>query len=376
MKGGNAMGLDESRQRMWEILIEKGYVIETEEDWLKVEDIVRSWFADVKVEESAETFHGAFKDSRMTVRAILQERHAGHYAPEKLEHKTKGMAENKNWQYVGGGQQVLLPAIPSSKVEAGQVRTMQGIPGMKERMDSSNFFGVGAWANEKQVKGLHNVSAVLLNGKGTLKIGDSPNQMYRTSGNTTWIFMPVPREEDMLNYCLLLTLAKTPLNRSQGLKSFADYMKSRLTRIKLAFEGDAGSTFKNTAPEGELVPKVKYGFGLKLSVKSSDEVIRQRKLDALIYKTILEGGKRNEIIVAYRQHGLLAKQPSDFPVYAKGAFIKTSDPNKPIHVGFVVVGEDLLPTGKIIGLDGVMSQGTERDLSPDASILNHSPAKT
>jgi hypothetical protein len=351
------MGLDESRRVVWDALIKQGYYIETESDWLEAKDMLLSWFVDVKAAESDDTFHEAFKDDRMTLRCILEERHTGHYVPEKIAPKGRGQLQDN----VAG------------------IRQMQGIAGMKERMTHTNYFGHGGKLREekaKYTKGLFDVSACLLDGERTLEIGADQNQMYRTSGNTTYVFMPVPREEDMLNYCLIHDMAKSPLNKSQGFKIFVEYMKSRLSRIKYAFEGDAGAIFVNFAPEGELYPKIKYGFGNIMKRWSTPEQIRKRRVDSLLYTTILKGTNRNEIIVAYRQHGLLAKQPSAFPVYAKGVFVKTSNPNEPDHKGFVVIDDQYRPTGKIIDLDGAMWNGTEDYFGPGASIANHSPPKT
>ena len=139
----------------------------------------------------------------------------------------------------------------------------------------------------------------------------------------------------------------------------------------------AGAIFVlKTAPDGEAQPKLKYGFGKLLKRSASDEEVRKRRIKALTYKTVLNGTNRNEIIVSYQQHGLLAMQPSAFPVYAKGVFVKTRDPNKPDHKGVVVIGADMQLSGKIINLSGRMSDGSETSFGSDASVANHSPPKT
>ena len=130
-----------------------------------------------------------------------------------------------------------------------------------------------------------------------------------------------------------------------------------------------------TAPDGEVQPKLKYGFGKLLQRAASDEEVRKRRIKALTYKTVLNGTNRNEII-SYQQHGLLAMQRSAFPVYAKGVFVKTRDPNKPDHKGVVVIGADMQLSGKIINLSGRMSDGSETSFGSDASVTNHSPPKT
>ncbi len=349
------MGLSESRRELADLLVERAVALRTDEEWADVEDYAYRWFADLKVAESADTFEDAFGDNRMTLRCILEERHIGHYTPTHV-----ALREGEMW-----------------KNTEGTIKTMQGIPGMQARMTADNFFGVGARDREKYRQGLFDVSAVLLDGHRSLEIGADANQMYRTSGNTTYIFMPVPKQQDMIAYFMLNSLARAPGNQSLGLKTFAAYMKSRLTRIKLAFEGDAGAIFVlKLAPDGEIQPKIKYGFGKLLKRTASPEEVRRRRIQALTYKTVLNGANRNEIIVSYRQHGLLARQPSTFPLYAKGVFVKSNDPNKPTHNGFVVIGADMQPTGKIINLQGQMGDGNERSFGPGASVANHSPPKT
>jgi len=348
--------LEQSRKLVWDTLIKPGYYIEKESDWLQVEDMVLDWFVDVKAAESDDDFYKAYKDNRLTLRCILEERHTGHYQPDTIAPKGSGSLQDNT----------------------KGIKTMQGIAGMKERMTYTNYFGHGGKLREekaKYTKGLFDVSACLVDGGRDLQIGADKNQMYRTSGNTTYVFMPVPREEDMLNYCLIHDMAKSPLNTSKGFKTFVAYMKSRLTRIKYAFEGDAGAIFVNFEPNGELYPKIKYGFGKVLKRWSTPEQIEKRRMDSLLYTSILKGTNRNEIIVSYRQHGLLSKQPSVFPVYAKGVFVKTKDPNEPEHKGFVVITDEYQPTGKIIRVNGQICNGTEKDFGSGASIANHSPAK-
>jgi len=107
----------------------------------------------------------------------------------------------------------------------------------------------------------------------------------------------------------------------------------------------------------------------------SDEEVRRRRVKALTYESVLNGANRNEIIVSYRQHGLLASQPSAIPVYAKGVFVKSTKENEPQHRGFVVIGANMLPAGTIIDLQRRTRLGTEKDSGPGASVGNHSPPK-
>jgi hypothetical protein len=340
------MSLESDRLNMNLLLFDLAYSFKTEQDWRVAQDYVLRWFASLKVDESYETFDEAFQDSRMTVRCILQTRQAGYYE-EKVPIRGK-----------------------ESEGGVRTIKTMQGVPGIKERMAPSNFFGEGAENREKYNKGLFDVSGVLLDGKRSLKLGGdltTKNQMYRTTGDTVYVFMPVPRQEDMIIFCMLCGLAKYERPGSQGLKIFAQYMKSRLTRIKLAFEGDAGCKFLDFSPAGEEQPKFRYGFGKIMKGTATDEEVRKRKVDANLYKNVLLGTNRNEIVIAYRQHGCLS-MASSFPVYAKGVFSPNNGEATGAcgscgqQKGFVVVDENMKPTGDIITLKGLKQAGTAKDL--------------
>jgi hypothetical protein len=195
--------------------------------------------------------------------------------------------------------------------------------------------------------------------------------MYRTTGDTLYVFMPVSRQEDMLVFYMLNLLAKSPRTTSEGLKAFVGIMKSRLTRIKFAFEGDGGCKFLDFAPKGEPLPKFRYGFGKMMKATIDDTEIRNRKRAALEYKSILRGNNRNEIVLAYRQHGTLGR-PSSFPVFAKGVFLpKTAGAigacgSCGSHKGFVVVDENMAYTGEIITLQGQKMPGVSTQLDPNA----------
>lgn len=343
------MNLESTRNDLIELLIKNAAPLRTEDDWLVAGDYVRRWFADLKMAESDEKFQEAFLDSRMTVRCILQTRQTGHYS-EKVP-------------------------IRGHEGEGGvrTVKTMQGVAGIKARMNSSNFSVEGRENREKYEKGLFDVSAVLLDGTRSMKLGGdlSPNQMYRTTGDTLYVFMPVSSEQDMLIFCMLNLLAKSERTTSQGLKAFVGIMKSRLTRIKFAFEGDAGCKFLDFAPKGEPLPKFRYGFGKMMKGDIDDTEIRRRKRAAMEYKSILRGNNRNEIVLAYRQHGTLGK-PSSFPVFAKGVFVpKTQGAPGACgscgsHKGFVVVDDYMAYTGEIITLQGEKIPGGSTQLAPNA----------
>jgi hypothetical protein len=264
------------------------------------------------------------------------------------------------------------------------IRTMQGIAGILTRMDPSNFDWGGKLLRQKYFWGLHDVSAVLLDPTRRLKIGEAGTQMYMTTGDTTYVFMPVTREQDMAVFFMLNTLAKSFLTGSGMFKLFMTELKARLTRIKLAFEGDAGAGFVDFAPVGALEPSFKYGFGKILGKDATDAEIREAKLAAVTYKNILRAQKRNEIILAYRQHGLPGR-PSRFPMYAKGVFLyvpvkvpphKPPEPDKVFHKGFAIVDKYLRLTGECIDLNGNIFRGPPASLGGEIARPNPRPTWT
>ncbi len=341
------MSLESARRDMTSLLFDKAYRIRTEEEWKFIEDFAVRWFSALKVEESYETFNDAFKDNRMTIRAILQTRQAGHYK-EKVPIKGKESEGGKR-----------------------EIKTMQGIPGVQARMNDANLFGQGKDSRQKYEQGLFDVSAILLAGSRTLKLGgegpEDKNQMYRNTGDTIFVFMPVPRQEDMVVFSMLSVQAKYQQPGSPGLKMFVQYMKSRLTRIKLAVDGAAGCTFLDFAPEGDLQPKFRYGFGKIMKASAPPEEVSRRKIDANLYKSVLLGNNRNEIVLAYRQHGTRATG-SSFPIYAKAVYAPNAKEATGAcaacgtQKGFVVITEGGLVTTNVITLKGVMQPGTAEAL--------------
>ncbi|MEP7381649.1 MAG: hypothetical protein ABI910_08175 [Gemmatimonadota bacterium] len=345
----------------------------TEEAWTTVADIAKRWFAFVKVAESYDTWEKALGEERMTMRGIHSERQIGTYVAPVARVDGRSQ-ENRH-----------------------DVRNLQGVAGMRERMNSANFSGAGKVMREKYAKGLWDASAVLVNPRVSLRIGGGAmpaaaaqraaipqaapprpaasggppppppppaaglayNQIYRLSGDATYVFMPVPDEADMRIFYLLTHVSKT--STSPGFKQWVTYMKSRFTRITFTFGGDGGTTYTDFAPAGELQPKIKFGFGKQLSGTLSKAEIHQRRLVDTQYKQVLTSGTRHEIVIAYRQHGLLAQQPSRFPVWAKGVFAPNAH-GPLIHRGYAVVDEAMQPVGRVIDLRGTLHDGTAETL--------------
>ena len=369
------MSLVATRTELWNLLVEQGYPLYTEENWNGLKDHALRWFADLKVDESDTKFNDAVRESRMTIRAVKEDRQTGMYGEKAF--------------MIRGGDRGDV---------AISYRTAQGVQGMKERMVHTNYSWTTAQTKqriktgqlaetdlpqhpeyaqahrpispyeyrEKYVKGLHDLSASLIDPSRTIQLGEgvggAKHQVYRLTGDTLYVFMPVAREEDSLMCWLLIQLSKR--TTSDGLRHFVNYMKSRLTRIKFIFDNDAGINFKDTAPRGELLPKIRYHYGKLLSSKSTKEEIAKRKLEATNFTTCFRGNNRTEVVVAYRQNGTLS-QPSSFPIFAKGVFErkdqeKLSEKGK--FKGFAVVGEDMQPKQQIVLVSAMLSGGNAGDL--------------
>jgi hypothetical protein len=264
----------------------------------------------------------------MTIRAIQVGRHGDLYEPAVSNKESKKYYTE--W----------VSKTPFEKPEEGvgrQIKTMQGVPGIEERMNRDNWTHTAAdFRNHKMDKGLYDVSAGLLNPKRPIVKGvhkgehDAKPQLHTYSGKVLWVFMPVPSEQDMTLYYQLNDMAKKPTTTSLSFKAFMSVAGSRFTRIKFAFETDAGLAFFDAAPEGEPYGKFRYGHAALYKWKEnetdkvpktrrmSDGEIAERKLAARKYTQILQATNENEIVLAYRQHGL-SSTPVDqrkFPVYA------------------------------------------------------------
>ena len=302
---------------------------------------VNRWFMFVKMAEQDDTFKKAWDDNRLTVRAILDTRKTGTYVQPTLPAR----------KYPRG--------VPSN-VKMHDVNVLQGIAGLKERMDPMNWLGGQPGRTAKYTKGLHDNSACLMNNDMPLLLGasedDNSTQMYRTSGDTLYVWMPLAPEEDMVIFGGLCDLAKSGGTTSHGFKSYVDFMRRRFTRVKFTFEGDAGCGFRDFSEENSPFPRIKYGYGNFLKVNETPKQVRARKVKAREYTTLIKDFKgRNEIVVAYRQHGWPGGGGSKFPMYAKGVFTARGGEGK--HLGFVVVDDGEQPTGDIINLKGQVSAG-------------------
>lgn len=304
--------LTRSRNKLNDMLTGSSAVsFATDASWETAEQALSDWWKDVKDEEAKDTFSEVLGEKRMTVRAMADNR-----GDKVLEFQVKAEGAEPN-------------------VQTDRKMTFAyGVKGVQARGTPENFVN-----KQKNKLGLHELSASLLTGDRGL----AQNQI-KYYASATYVFMPLPREEDLQVFAVLNGIAKT-----SGSKKFKDYVRmiaSKLTRVKSAYEYDMGTTYCDIADRGTQGPgKFRYGLsgtvsspGKKVASKADDLEIARRKQLAIKYKSILSSGARNEIVVAYRQHG---DGTTCFPLFTRreGAL-------------FPIVSATGVRTGESITLDG------------------------
>jgi hypothetical protein len=199
--------------------------------------------------------------------------------------------------------------------------------GIQERMNYENFFNeVTNGTTRKYELGLHDLNASIMKaGKPISK------QVYIGENSPSWlsgayfVFIGLSQEQDqhlfaMLNYC-----AKAFKEKNPEFYKFVRLIRSGMTRVKLACEHDIGSSFTALDPDNPVNPMFRYfgkttktpktatGKDLATSVENTEDIIHQRKMNAINFKKILNDRfQYNEIVIAYRSHG----NPK-FPVFSK-----------------------------------------------------------
>lgn len=284
---------------------------DTDKSWEAAEQPLSDWWKDVKDEEVKDTFSSVFRDKRMTVRAMADSR-----GDQVLQFLVKQQGQEPN-------------ADTDRKMTFAY-----GVKGIQARSTPDNFVN-----KDKNRLGLYELSASLLTDERGLA-----KKQIKYYASATYVFMPLPREEDLEVFAVLNGIAK-----KSGSQKFRNYMRmiaSKLTRVKFAYEYDMGTTYCDIADRGTQGPgKFRYGMsgtvttpGKKVATKADDLEIARRKQLAIKYKSILASGERNEIVVAYRQHGY---GNTRFPLFARRS-----------ETWFPIINPDGRPTGEYITLDG------------------------
>jgi hypothetical protein len=258
------------------------------ETWKERSAQIEAWFATMKRMEADETWATVFAANRMSARQI-------------------GVKATN----MGGTFTVRNKFAPQDKQRDREVNLDRGLSGIGARGVPENFYDPESKERNKNVLGLHALSASLLV-KDNKKPIFSQLKPYKDS---VVVFMPVPTEDDMQIFHAVARLKDPDLERYRE-------MKSRFTRIKLAQGSDMHTTLFDVSETSEGPAKIRYGVtGRTQRAKDEEEVaadetdLAARKSNALEHSSILGPGamqKINEIVMAYRQ-----SESKEFPLYAR-----------------------------------------------------------
>jgi hypothetical protein len=256
--------------------------------WAERSPEIEAWWKQLQKFEEDETWAAALSSNRISARQI-------------------GTSTT-----MGGSFAVRNKDEPQKPERDRQITLNRGRSGIGERMTPENFYEPASGARRKNEKGLHDLSASLIEmkTKGMTIFGQL--KPYKDS---IVVFMPVPRERDMQIFDAIAQLRDPDLKRLRTIRS-------QMTRIKLAQGSDMHTTLFDTSEKSTDPAKIRYGVtGRTQRDKKSDEIkadeidIRARKTNALEHSSILGAGaiqKINEIVVAYRKHANAL-----FPVFAQ-----------------------------------------------------------
>jgi hypothetical protein len=255
--------------------------------WEARADRIDAWWKALKANEKKETWKSAFEANRMSARQIGS---------------TKTM----------GGEFTVRNKFERTNPKRDRVITLdRGATGIQERMKPENFHDPKTSTSKKDEKGLHDLSASLLDGtKAPLSI----LAQLKPYKDSVVVFMPVPTEDDMQVFHAIVNLEE-PDEKALG------DMRSKLTRVKYAQGSDMHTTLFDVSASADQPPKIRYGVTGRAQRKGEDETmatetdLAARKTNALEHSVILKDGavqKVNEIVLAYRSHdsGL-------FPLFAR-----------------------------------------------------------
>lgn len=248
---------------------------------------IDEWWARLKEAEAGETWQAAFAANRMSARQI------------------------GSTQAMGGNFTVRNKFDRNNRSRDRQVCLDRGASGILERLTPENFYDPKNRKSRKDEKGLHDLSASLLDStKNPLTI---LGQM-KPYKDSIVVFMPVPSEDDAQIFHAIVNL-KEPDEPALSV------MRSRFTRMKYAQGSDMHTTLFDVSLSADAPPKIRYGVTGRTQRKGEDEMMANetdlaaRKTNALEHSVILGAGavqKVNEIVLAYRSHASTL-----FPLFAQ-----------------------------------------------------------
>ncbi|WNZ54778.1 hypothetical protein QT397_18100 [Microbulbifer sp. MKSA007] len=254
------------------------------------------WWREFKKWESKDTVSKAFHESRLSIRVY---------------NNCDGSDSSSKWQTIYEST-MATPFGESGKKSYDHIYDVSGQGVLARTMPSFFYNGPGS-QSLKYRYGLHDLSASLLTREKPIS-----EQLFlaldRGKHGAVAVFMPLPEPEDMhLLHVVDHIVKKYP--ESSLCPLFREY-RSKMTRIKLAYENDIGAqmiAFDRPSSSHKPGVKLKYGLGNRIKEKGligtrpvTPEDREQLAENAFHYKDILTSEKRakyNEITIAYRQHG-------------------------------------------------------------------------
>lgn len=291
----------------------------SETTWKELQPAIEKWWKGLKAAEAGETFEAAFKQNRMTARQINQ---AAQIRGESSTGLIKFPVKNQH--------------DPQKKYDR-EITLGRDVHSILERNNPKNFYDPAAEGSKKNEKGLHNLSASLLNGESPI------SDQLKGYEDSIVLFMPVPPENDLQIFAALNSL------EDRNPEVMAE-LASKMTRLELAQASDMGTRFVDAgrpgAPEGDFqygitgtIIREEGGSGQPATASE----LAARRTNALEYTKIAESGitKVNEVVMAYRAHE--SKLFPMFAVWDQG------------RQGYAVVdGTTQKPTGQFITNQGKM----------------------
>ena len=200
------------------------------------------------------------------------------------------------------------------------------VKGIKLRMNPENFLSPKNFKSSKYKLGLHDLSASLLNPNRKISDKQTYNNLKNSdSHGLKAVFMPLPRQEDLELFHMLNSVSKKYPDQIEFYNLIRGY-RSKMTRLKQAYERDLASGCFVLNPDNTVNPKFRRGIGGTLKISSDKsrtfETDKERNKEitilkdkAVFYKDILPRSTRekavNEIIISYRHHG-----NTNFPIIA------------------------------------------------------------
>ena len=325
------MILDDCRNAVNEHLQPEGGVLfqrKATKNWEQMATLVRNWWNAYKDwERDIDTFNDAVSHDRMTLRTF-----GAKFTKEvdkTFEKGSLGLSAERFFQDSRyspvddqGGTRKLAFDNPEEKKHYGANRGIRGsafaVP--------ENF----ASREAKYKAGTHDLSASLFDHKYDMfdRVGGGRKQNHHTEDGAHFVFLPLSKEDDQEVIFNLVRAAKAMRGTVPDLYALVRDYRSKMTRVKLAADFDMGVGYTavpsaSTANEG---PHFKLRYGLlaamtqrgvggdgQETVSVTTETYQARQQAGIRFKSVLAAarGRKNEIVVAVRQHA------GAFPVYAE-----------------------------------------------------------